>query len=535
MLTRSLSSFLRPSAALVLAIFGASAGALGACASPADATAESEAEQVVQPYRNLPVGVTTDVGSLREVIEREKTQGACERHFARLDARTEKFRAGAGQEAGARRDLVLCGKHLFFNLPFPSDTAVPENLLRALFDVFPDVTGPAMTKLGFRENPDEPGMPLEFPLIPSTKTGPVQLLTGKVRTMTCVACHMGQLPDGKFSVGMPNEKLDLATFSKLTQYPLWLTGTESERRDEKVWTKESQGYFTALRDKSKGVFHTSRIMLDLADTMGFLGAGGAVRDAAGQDPVPLSDQRSFFLAKPGQLNPSSPMLSEPHVDVYESSPGIWDMAHHEGEPMGEPYLGRITSARSLEEFVRQAYVYTTLRTDFSTPKWVDPLAAYVRTLRTPKAPTADSAADRAAGTSLFARDCASCHNGYRGATLEVQPLDAAGTPLAFDRLFENYTPPTRQSKQALEGLQKVGMLPLHRKGIKSRRFDGLWVRSKLGYNGAIEGLDHLLCLNGQTRKTLDRSIPTADSTHAELCTNYTPQERQHLKAYLRQF
>jgi hypothetical protein len=153
----------------------------------------------------------------------------------------------------------------------------------------------------------------------------------------------------------------------------------------------------------------------------------------------------------------------------------------------------------------------------------------------PRPPKAASSSAVAAGAALFARDCARCHDGLRGATSKAHPLDEVGSPLAFDELFDDYVPPTRQSVKTLAGLRAVGMLPLERTGIKSRRFDGLWARSRLGYNGAIDGVDHLLCLAGRVRANLNRSDSTADSTHAELCTAYPERERLGLKAYLLQF
>jgi len=517
----------------------------GACGggSLAEGQPASTDELASSLYESLPPLVTVDVGTLRDVIEAEKTKGSCDRHFSRLDPATGKFDPSrVADPAQAQRDLILCGKFLFFNLPVASDVAVPENLLNALQDVFPQVTGRAMTKLGLRENPDEPGMPLEMPRIPGSKSGPVALLTGKVRTLTCVACHVGTLPDGRYSVGMPNDQLDLGTFSLLSQYPLWLAGTRRDRSDSTKWTEQSQQFFNELHDASKGVFNPSRTLLDLADTLGFLGHGRVIYDISGQDPVPLTDQRTFFKAKRGRLNPSSPMLSEPKVEIYASTPPIFQMAHREGSPLGEPYLGRVTSSRSLEEFIRQAYVYTTLKTEYSTPKWVDPIAAYLRTLEIPKgaavfAPgaTPDAPAVQSAGNAIFKRDCASCHDGLRGATSASHPLDAAGTPKNFDQLFIDYAPPTRQSVTALAALMKVGMLPLVRTGIKSRRFDLIGARTRLGYNGAIEGLDHLLCLEGRTRTNLDRSDPLADSVHAELCTAYAEPDRRALRAFLRQF
>lgn len=481
-------------------------------------------------YRNLPSGLTTDVGSVETILEPEHLDEACERHFARLDPDTEKFsREAARDTRAAQRDLVLCGKYLFFNLPVPTDVAVPDRLLKAWMAVFGDLTGPALTHLGFRENPFEPGMPLEFAVAPNTRSGPLRILQGRGRVMTCAACHLGRLPDGRFSVGMPNEELDLGTFSLLSQYLLWLAS--SDREDDQVWDRDAQAFFRDLRDESRGVFHPSRVMFDAVDALGSTGLGEVLYDFVGQDPVPLTDQRTFLMSEPGVLNGTSPMLSDPETEIYIATPAIWEMQHYEDEPLGEPYLGRVASSRSLEELIRQGYVFSTMSGEYATPKWVDPIAAYVRTLEAPRGP--EPTAESEVGAGIFARDCAGCHDGHGGATSVVHPLDAAGTPLFFDEVLEDYVPPNRQSIRALAELRDVGLvLPLHRKGIKSRRLTGIWARSKLGYNGAIEGLNHLLCLDGRVRSATDRSDPLADSMHAELCTRYSEPERLALRAHL---
>lgn len=174
-------------------------------------------------------------------------------------------------------------------------------------------------------------------------------------------------------------------------------------------------------------------------------------------------------------------------------------------------------------------VFTTLETRFSTPRYVDPLAAYLRTLTPPKNPHLREPTLFAQGQALFVNNCASCHNGYEGSTKRNHTLDDAQSPLVFDAIFQDYVPPTRQSKLALAGLQKVGMLPLERSGIKSRRFTGLWARQRLTTAGTVEGLDALFCLRGTSRQNLDRHDALSDATHLDLCEDYTTDEKRALR------
>jgi hypothetical protein len=111
-------------------------------------------------------------------------------------------------------------------------------------------------------------------------------------------------------------------------------------------------------------------------------------------------------------------------------------------------------------------------------------------------------------------------------------LSDVQSPLVFDQIFHDYEPPTKQSKVALTALQQVGMLPLARYGLKSRRFNGLWARNLLMTNGAIKGLDSLFCLNETTRKRVDSADPQSYGTHLDLCVNFDEDSKLSLKEYI---
>jgi hypothetical protein len=494
-------------------------------------------------YHNLPMGLTHDHDiSLAAVLpDSVQSSASCVRYWAALDPVSEKVDLSgksAPQIADLQRDLVLCGKWLFFELPVPTQVGIPNVLLQAFMQTFPDQTGRAFEQIGFREDPRKPGWPLELPRVPAGSRTPRDLLIGPVRTMACTACHLGRLPDGRFSVGMPNDALDLGKFNQLVSYPLWLAGHGP--KDVFRWDPKLDAAYREMYAKSRGRVNLPRVLLDLSALADFLNIPGTLYSLAGQDPLPETDQRTFYKSGRGRLNPSAPMLSEPRHEIYVSSAPIWNMRHYETPPpgsddgIGEPYLGRVVSSRSLEEFIRQAFVFTTLETRTATPRYVDPIAAYLRTLQVPQLERPVDQAAFLQGKALFQAQCAHCHNGYAGATKENHPLEATQSPLVFDAIFHDYEPPTRQSKIALAGLKEVGMLPLARTGIKSRRLNGLWARQRLTENGAIEGMDHLLCLQGWTRDVLGRENPLSQATHMDLCEDYTIRERQALKEFLEQ-
>ena len=487
-------------------------------------------------YSNLPYGLTHDTDArLEAVLPAPDSKAACDRFWAALDPVTEKIVTSSRTDSELRSlqaDMIVCGKRLFFDLPLETNVPIPDLLLQALLQTFPEITGRAFTSLGLRENPREPGWPLELPRVPGALSRPRDYLTGPVRTMSCPACHLGQLPDGRYATGMPNDNLDLGRFNQLVVYPIWLAG--HGKKDPFPWDPELDAQYRAMLKSSRGRVNLPRVLFDVTYLIDILNLERTLYRFAGQEPLPLSDQRTFYRSGRGRLNPATPMLSEPHHEIYVSTPPIWQMRHFENDPkgMGEPYFGRVISSRNLDEFARQAIVMSTLAPNLATPRHTDPLVAYLRTLVEPPNLRGADAALFSAGQEIFKSACTSCHDGHNGATRRNHDLDDVGTPHVFDEIFHDYSPPTAQSRLTLQGLEKVGMLPLARRGVKSRRLQGLWARQRLAVNGAIEGLDHLLCLNGRTRQQLDRKDPLADSTHTDLCDGYSMDQRQALRHYL---
>lgn len=505
----------------------------------AASSVSGEAQALTDFYQRLPSGLTHDHDRSLSAILPDSVDStiSCARYWAALDPFTEKVTLSnktASEARDLQRDLVICGKWLFFQLPVSTQVGIPDLMLQAFLQTFPEQTGKAFEAIGFREDPRAPGWPLELPRVPSDIGRPRDVLTGPVRTMACTACHMGRLPDGRYSVGMPNDALDLGKFNQLVSYPLWLAGHGPNDRFR--WDPQLDAKYREMYAKARGRMNLPKLLLDMSELADFLNMAGTFYKIAGQEPLPETDQRTFYKSGRGRLNPSTPMLSEPHHEIYVSSPPIWKMSHHEAtvNGIGEPYLGRIVSSRNLEEFIRQAFVFTTLETRTATPRYVDPIAAYLRTLDVPRLERAVNQTAFTQGKAIFQAQCAKCHNGYAGATKENHPLEASQSPLVFDSIFHDYEPPTIQSRLALAGLEKVGMLPLARTGLKSRRLHGLWARQRLTENGAIEGIDHLFCLQGRAREVLDRENPLSQATHIDLCENYSISERQALKEFLEQ-
>ena len=502
------------------------------------APASSSASQAF--YKNLVSGATLDVGStFDEVVEFDKTQDACDRHFARLNAQG-KIKPESAASAVAQKDFLLCGKHIFFHFPFPTELGIPTSLLKSIFELYPDDVGVAFTKLGLHENPREPGMPLELPVTSAAKRSIKSAMTGEARVMTCATCHVGKLPTGQFAIGAPNEDLDLGKINSFLLYPLWLADRPGNKKDPNRWLPELSAFYKGLFEKSREKFTTSRIITDSAAFLSHLSAGGLIFALVGQDPPPVVDQRGFTKGLRGIYNPATPMLSDGRYELYSTPPSIWGMSHREENGAQsalknqEAYLGTVTSAHSLESFARQAMIYTSMNADNLQDRYIDALVAYMRSLKPVGAPGVANSAAWAAGQKIFTTQCATCHDGYNGASTKYINLAEVSAPLVYQKFLVDFTPPYRQTKMILKELEKTAPIELEHKkaGTKARRMTGLWARSKLGTNGMVEGLDGLFCLNGKVRKNTDASDPLSDAMHSEICTQYSVNERTELKEFL---
>jgi hypothetical protein len=185
----------------------------------------------------------------------------------------------------------------------------------------------------------------------------------------------------------------------------------------------------------------------------------------------------------------------------------------------------------MEDFVGLAYIFQSGQAAYAVPKYIDPLALYLRTLKTPANPSPQAPSLVAAGSQLFQRECKVCHSGTNGESLFAVRAANIGTPEVLVDPLAGYAPPTDMAATFYERYTQTIGYPLTLGGVYSRRLRGAWSRSLLMKNGGVQGLEHAFCLNG-TRGSDPRSSLT-DATHLDLCTRYTEAEKRSLLAFLR--
>ena len=453
--------------------------------------------------------------NLKAIVEYDRIEGSCDSYFDLIDDNERKNNKAQKSyiDHGLGELEILCGKWIFFYLGIKSNVGIPEPLLKSTKFYFKEEVGENYSNFGFYPDPVFSGQGLGLVPVRPHNRRLKDILVPKQRQISCAGCHVGQLPDGRFSVGMPNEKLDLAKFNKYMVFPIWLV---SKRKDDpEIFIPEMVTFFKSLLVKMKQAPKHLPNTLDLAKLTSKIMPGRSMNKIIQQYPPSLGDQRSYLHARPGVFNAASPLISFGDREIYTSVPPIWGMTHEEDNPR-TGYLGAITAASNLEAFIKHAYVYTTYTTDYSVNKYVKPLAAYLRSLKAPRKQGLINKNLLEQGKKNFLKDCVSCHDGPHGESSFRVPIETVGTPEELSGIFNDYVDPNFQSRRLLEGLQEVHPFEPIRYGIKSRRLNGIWARRFLMTNGSIMNFDHLFCINGSKRDKFKRS-GLSDKVHEDLC------------------
>lgn len=506
----------------------------------ASASANTERE-LTQFARQI--NATTDIHTnLVTVLEMSEVEGACDRHFARLDATTEKLPTALQRDKTAVSDMVKCGKWLFFSGDMRSDVAFPENLVKSGLKILKRETGVAMTNYGMIQNPQQPDLPIGITQAQGNPWGALGLFTGKPMTITCAACHFGQLKDGRFAVGKTNDELEFGKVNAFLVFATWLAN--NKKFDVSLWPQSIQDHYKKLDRLVKRNFTFNRALFDAVRLIAWFNFSDSFYKLVNFSLPTAAELATYTNEKPGIGYASSPLLPATKwengklkaVSYLLSSPSLWDLENFEGDVDNgrtRP-LSAFIPTDDLYDFVAAAYVFQTGREDYSTPKFIDPLMLYMRTLATPKKLTESSQQERrnaAAGRGLFNANCQSCHNGPAGESLQAYSATEIGTPEVLIDPFVDYQPIHDLSERAYRAyLNVVGPLAA-RGGIYSRKLQGAYYRKNFFTNGSADDLQHVFCLD-KARGQIAADDPRSDQVHMDLCEDYSPDEKNQLIDFL---
>ena len=471
---------------------------------------------------------THDVGSsIAEILEYESIRPACDNYWAMLD---ENDNAIPNSNPQHLRELeVKCGKWLFLGWETSGKMPLPEILFDAIERSWPDRVGKGFEKIGFLPNPSDPAKrPLGIARSTTRYTGMPSV------NVTCAACHVGQLPDGRYAIGAPNTKLHLSEFNLMSYYPLY-AAMHNKDRDQLPTPVKS--YYTQLErterrrvsggdhgiDWSNVVFHYSKLLHWLR-----IGPKG-LPDAEFVVMPPSRDLNSWLAGRPGVFNPGAPMLTLQVQDVPNLSvPQLWGISGYESDfAAGQVApLGQTTKYASLEKFVSSAFIYAYQDLSLIRPRHVRPLVTYLRQLEAPVSAEVLNPESVREGAHLFKQSCATCHDGRAGESTKLFAASTVGTHPSLASPRENYVATTPIAKLIDNLSQQLSAeLKPQPSGIRSRRLRGLWTRTNLMIDGSVEDLPDLFCLNGKRVR--------AESPHQDLCQSLNISEKESLSAFLK--
>jgi hypothetical protein len=499
------------------------------------AHAEDDAEatrKLVSFARSL--DATVDVATdLQAVLEPQSLAHACDRHFARLDA-AGKLTAASRTKAEHVGDMLRCGKWLFFYADFESKLAIPENILKAIPELFPEEAGRAFSKTGLIENPNDPDFPVGFVRLAKRPWGLLSPATGPARGIACAVCHFGRMPDGRYAAGMPNQELDFGKVNALLMYGAWRA--DGRQKDERIWPADLQRYYAHLDSRLKGTRSPSRQLFDVARLVRWLRVTDLFYSFTGASRPVYEEAATWLSATPNQYYASSPLLPVPGKSYWMSAPGTFDMKNYPGDfeaGRARP-LSNFSPVKSAEDFVALAYIFQTGLDRYAEPKYVDPMVLYFRSLKTPANLSPPDPLLVEQGRALFQEHCEACHNGPDGETLQPWDAELLRTPKVLVDLLRDYVPPKKLSAAIYEKtVAALGYEPLVSQGVYGRRLKGIHARRHLMINGAVFDLQDAFCLDGDDRGGV---APPADGlrddVHLDLCEQYDEEGKVALKAFL---
>jgi len=405
-----------------------------------------------QPDRS---GGLTNVGTLDDILEHGSLGDACTRWSAgQTDPHT----------------TLLCGKQMFFYETFGT-AGIPADVVKIFVSRFPKSCGAGYAQLGMFEDPSSADH-LPLGLAPGKS---VSGTSAPGVAFTCASCHLGRLPDGRFSVGAPNHGYEYGKqILGLVLAPTLILGVDTATHDGAAIAAIQPVIDEAAADPTLRDALLQAVLPLVGGTMpkltvddeGFYGAWRAGTQDFVIAPLPIDDK----------------------VHTVSKITALWGIEDTAASSM----LGWTGVASSVKVFLR-GFV---LLGGGDVSAWPDdrlaPLAAYVQSLDAPPSPHATDDHGRA----IFNDHCASCHDGPRGGGRRLFTYDELGT----DAEMKKWLDPDGTG-QACCGIAAPSDQPLTGK-LKAPRLQGLWAQTRFLHDGALDSLEQLLCVTARPGVTM---------------------------------
>jgi hypothetical protein len=414
-----------------------------------------------------------------------------------------------------RRKKLRCGKAMFFLEGFGT-AGIPSPIVDFVGTNFEEEVGLAFSGLGMIPDPySAEGRPIGFgegaPLEGSLGVGTLSL--------SCAACHFAQLPDGRYAVGAPNHAYDYGGHL-LTM--LLVPQAANPLFDPDAHDPEAIARVQPLLDRlDADMWLQLTLLWDLLPMLTAMGSFEALDATVEGHYASWAPGTMDFLIAPVPLDDG--------VHTVTRTLPLWGLpSDDEVAAAGMPHamLGWTGGTTSLAGFLRGFVTYGGGDLSEWPDSRLEPLAAYIESLRAPENPDAETDAARLIrGEDLFFEaDCAECHGAPRGGGDRVYSFEEVGTD---DRLRAWGDP--ELDGELCCGLEQGGdAVATH--GVKAPRLVGLWANRRLLHNGSVPSVEALLCLDG-SRPTTNAEPGFGDGGHTFGC-DLSEDQRRDLAAFL---
>ncbi len=419
----------------------------------------------------------------------------------------------ATQGKGTQQQKLLCGKAMFFYESFGT-YGVPQAMVDFMVQDLPKSVGPGMAAFGMFADPS------------SAKKTPLGLAPGAnlpnttvaTYTFTCASCHFGKLNDGRYVVGLANHDYDygrqilaLNLFAKLA------TGLESPAKHAPKAVAAVQPLVDEYKSKPELMLKFGMAMLQLVGALGSI------------PPFSVANEAAYASWKPGTQDfLMAPVVIDDSVHTVSKIISLFSLptaADIQGSQMKHALLGWTGVSASLPNFLRGFAALGAGDAGWPQEK-LEPLAAYLQTLKAPPNPQPAAAGQVAQGGKLFVtKGCTNCHGGPAFSGTKAYSYVEIGSDAAMAAWLD----------PDLDGVPMANPILMPgddiTNGIKSPRLRGVWAAKRLLHNGSVNSLEQLFCL-GSARPTVVAQ-PFGDGGHMMTCQGLTDPEKTQLIAYLR--
>ncbi len=475
----------------------ATSGAAGVTTTATASGAGGSTTPVADPLAQAPTddgGLVNVSDDLEALLEHGSLADACSTYF------------GGAKD---RASMLRCGKAMFFYESFGT-SGVPAALVDFLVTKMPGTVGAGMAKLGMVPDPySTKALPLG--IVPSAPAAP----NVPAYAFSCASCHFGRLPDGRYAVGAPNHDYDYGmqnlAFALFPQVAIADAGNHDPVAMARV---------KPMVDELNATPGLKLVML--GSLFGLL--------SVNIPSFPAEVQHHYASWKTGTMDfLIAPLPIDDGVHTVSKISALWSLPTPEAieqSGMIHAMLGWGGPVRSTMNFLKEFVSFGGGKPANWPEEKLEPLVAYLESLRAPANPNPPPSALIEEGRALFSsKGCIDCHGGPAGSGTRIYDFGEIGT----DPALAGWLDADLDGEPCCNAPLEPGETLSH--GVKSPRLVGTWAMKRFLHNGSVDSLESLFCLDGPRGSI--QELGYRDGGHDMTCEGLSESEKHALIAYLR--